>query len=165
MSGRNLWTYFINITLIAQAIVPDEEVRSTSLKFGQRPRQRNRKCFAVINLVVSTILLLLLLLNLNLMMLKRSQKALCPASLFCFSFSPSPFPHVPAQSCREPLWVFRPAMAAMGRENNCCRQALGRVRKAPTIFHNAQVGFWIAKGRLQHVTVTLFKFKSTVFSS
>lgn len=108
---------------------------------------------------------MLLLLNLNLMMLKRSQKALCPASLCCFSFSPSPFPHVPAQSCREPCGSSDlPWQPWAGKTIAVARHWEGS-GKAPTIFHNAQVGFWIAKGRLQHVTVTLFKFKSTMFSS
>ena len=144
MSGRNLWTYFINITLIAQAIVPDEEVRSTSLKFGQRPRQSNRKCFAVINLVVSTILLLLLYVIVVEFEPDDAQKiseglVSCQFMLlFLLSFA---FSTCAGSIVQRTLWVFRPAMAAMGRENNCCRQALGRVRKGT---HNIpQCSSWI----------------------
>ena len=52
------------------------------------------------------------------------------------------------------LWAFWPAMAAMGRENNCYRQAQGKLSgKHPP----CSSWIWIVTDRLQHVTVTLFE--------
>ena len=91
------------------------------------------------------------------MMLKRSQKAACPASLIYFPFASSRFPHMPAQSCREPCgpsdlpwqpWAGKTSAIARHREN--CQESI----------HHVQVGFGLWKigyRWLQHVTVTLFE--------